>query len=364
MAPNTPALCAADSTAFKMWVVVSGIIGSDRRVYLCSRYDSAVAEPWTIRRLRAWMHPFLAEKGVESPQFCTDLLIASVLGCERLQTYLDVDRVATADELARLRDLVQRAGRHEPVQYLVGRWAFHGCELEVGPATLIPRPCTELLVEEAIRMAGTASDRSPSPLCIVDLCTGTGCIAIAVARALRAQRMGRRQLSWRAGEGMERAVSEADSLGGFRVIAADVVPAAVELARRNVVANKLESVVEVLQGDLDEALAGLGLEAAVDVLCANPPYISDLEWKDVPPNVRNWEPETALRGGADGLAMVRRVVECAPRLLRRGGGLLCEIAASQEQSALQIASSSGFKEAVVLRDLEGLPRLLRAQYAP
>jgi len=100
------------------------------------------------------------------------------------------------------------------------------------------------------------------------------------------------------------------------------------------------------------------------VLCANPPYISDVEWKDVPQNVRAWEPETALRGGTDGLGMVRQVVACEPRLLRRGGTLLCEIAASQEQPALQIASSGGLMEAVVLRDLERLPRLLRARDAP
>ena len=328
------------------------------------RYDSVVAEPWTIRRLRAWMNPFLAERGVESPQLCSDLLIAHVLGCERLEIYIDADRVATAEELAQLRDLVQRAGRHEPVQYLVGRWAFHGCELEVGPATLIPRPCTELLVEEAVRIVGAASEISSAPLCIVDLCTGTGCIAIAVARALRAQRTGRRQLAWKGSDANQRTASEVDSLRGLRVIATDVVPGAVELARRNVAAHRLESVIEVVQGDMDGALAGLGVEGTVDVLCANPPYISDVEWKDVPQNVRAWEPETALRGGTDGLAMVRQVVACAPRLLRRGGTLLCEIAASQEQLALQIASSSGLMEAVVLRDLERLPRLLRARYVP
>lgn len=309
------------------------------------------------------MNLFLEEKGVESPQLSSDLLIAHVLECERLRTYLDVDRVATAEELAKLRALVQRAGRHEPVQYLVGRWAFHGCELEVGPSTLIPRPCTELLVEEAVRIAGAACETG-APLCIVDLCTGTGCIAIAVARALRVQRTGRRQLAWKGPGADERGASEVDALRGLRVIATDVVPAAVELARRNVAANRLESVVEVVQGDLDGALADFGIEGNVDVLCANPPYVSDAEWKDVPQNVRAWEPETALRGGVDGLAVVRRVVECAPRLLRPGGVLLCEIAASQEQAARQIASSSGLMEAVVLRDLERLPRLLRARRTP
>ncbi len=310
------------------------------------------------------MNPFLAERGVESPQLCADLLLANVLGCERLQTYVDADRVATGDELARLRDLVQRAGRHEPVQYLVGRWAFHGCELEVGPSTLIPRPCTELLVEEAVRVAAAACEAGATPPCIVDLCTGTGCIAIAVARALRTLRTGRRQLAWKGSEQNERGGSDGEVLRGLRVIATDVVPAAVDLARRNVAAHRLESVVEVVQGDLDGALAGLGIEGTVGVLCANPPYISDVEWKDVPQNVRAWEPETALRGGVDGLDMVRRVVGCAPRLLRAGGVLLCEIAASQEQSALEIASSGGLSEAVVLRDLERLPRLLRARLDP
>jgi release factor glutamine methyltransferase len=309
------------------------------------------------------MSPFLADKRVESPQLCTDLLIAHVLGCERLQLYLDADREATAEELAMLRELVQRAGRHEPVQYLVGRWAFHGCELEVGPATLIPRPCTELLVEEAIRVLSDGGDEGATPLCIVDLCTGTGCIAIAVARALRAQRTGRRQLAWKGDGSSEPIASEAGARRGFRIIATDVVPSAVELARRNVAAHRLESFVEVIQGDLERALAPCGIDGTVDVLCANPPYISDVEWRDVPENVRGWEPESALRGGVDGLDMVRRVAGCAPRLLRGGGVLLCEIAASQEQAALEIAASAGLIEATVLRDLERLPRLLRARCA-
>ncbi len=332
-------------------------------MYLRPRYDSVVTEPWSIRRLRAWMSPFLAERGVESPQLCSDLLLAHVVGCERLALYLDADRVPTPEQLSKLRELVQRAGRHEPVQYLVGRWAFHGCELEVGPATLIPRPCTELLVEEAVRCATATGEVAATPLCIVDLCTGTGCVAIAVARALKAQRMGRRQLAWTGGGSNGPRATEEDALRGLRIVATDVVPAAVELARRNVAAHRLETVVEVVQGDLDGALADRGIDGAVDVLCANPPYIGDAEWADVPRNVREWEPESALRGGIDGLDLVRRVIECAPRLLRPGGVLLCEIAASQEHAALAIAASAALTDAVVLRDLEQLPRLLRAHRA-
>ena len=140
-------------------------------------------ESWTTRGLREWMRGFLQQKGIESAPACADLLLAHVAGCERMHLYMEPERPWTADELATLRALVARAARHEPVQFLVGSWGFHAADFEVAPCTLIPRPCTETLVEEALqwyRARGGGAVRA------IDLCTGTGCIAVSIALGFRA----------------------------------------------------------------------------------------------------------------------------------------------------------------------------------
>ncbi len=332
-----------------------------------------MAETWTVRRLRAWVKEYLTSRGVESPVVCADLLIAHALKCERMRLYMEVDRAATPSELEGLRALVQRAGRHEPVQYLVGSWSFFGCDLEVGPATLIPRPATESLVSEAIerlkaveslpsRASNGSADElsaSHSPLRIADLCTGTGCIAIAIARALCASRLGRRQLAW---QGQSAApTSDESPRCAIELFATELVPAAAALAQRNVDAHKMREVIRVEVGDLAESFVGRSFERSFDLICANPPYISDAEWQAVPKNVRDYEPASALRGGLDGLDFVRRIVSGAPTWLKAGGSLLVEISSSQGESAAALARAAQLNDVKILDDLEGHPRILAAR---
>jgi len=321
-----------------------------------------MAETWTVARLRSWMTPYLSERSVESAAVCADLLIAHVLSCERIALYMDPDRPASVDELAKLRGLVQRAGQHEPVQYLVGSWSFFGCEIEVGPCTLIPRPATESLVEEALRrVRGDAlPPTTRRPICIVDLCTGSGCVAIAIARSLIAARGGRKQLAWK-GQSATHDQDDASTQSGVRIYATEIVLEAVAMARRNVRSNGFDSVIEVLAGDLDAPLGGRGLEATVDVLCANPPYISDAEWAHAPRNVREYEPQSALRGGVDGLEFVRRILASASTWLKPDGTVLVEISSSQGTVAQVIAAEMGLREIQVLCDLEGHQRILAAR---
>ena len=322
-------------------------------------------ETWTVRRLRSWISTFLTEKSVDSPTVCADLLIAHVLGCDRMRLYMDPDRPANAEELAKLRGLVQRAGRHEPVQYLVGTWSFFGCEIEVGPATLIPRPATESLVEEALRLLRGSDGGllTVEEIRLADLCTGSGCVAIAIAKSLAAAHSGRKQLSWRK-QGAEvvdgAVVAEPPTRGGVRIYATEIVLAAAEMARRNVKSLGFDSLIEVLEGDLDAPLIGRELEGTLDLLCANPPYISDAEWAEVPKNVREFEPSTALRGGRDGLDFVRRIVSASPKWLKPSGSILVEISSSQGASATSIAADLGYRDIRILPDLEGHPRILAA----
>lgn len=325
-----------------------------------------MAESWTTRRLRTWIAGFLGERGVHAPGLCADLLLGHVLGCDRMALYMQADRPASPAELAQLRALVRRAGDHEPVQYLVGKWGFHGCELELDRSTLIPRPCTETLVEAALahlRGRGLLDQRSDRTVRVLDLCTGSGCIAIAIARGVHAARRARRALAWSAAEasqGDSPKPGEAVPVQGVRVIATDIVPEAVELAMRNVARLGLAASVDVRAGDLDGALGDDEARGGFELVCSNPPYVTSEEWARLDRNVRDYEPRSALDGGADGLDVVRRVISAAPRLLSPGGALLCEIGSGQGDAAIALARAAGLSEASVIADHEGLPRVLRA----
>ncbi len=333
-------------------------------------------ESWTTRGLRDWMRGFLQQKGIESAPACADLLLAHVAGCERMKLYMEPERPWTADELATLRALVARAGRHEPVQFLVGSWGFHAADFEVAPCTLIPRPSTEALVDAAL--AWIAEQPLGSVRSAIDLGTGTGCIALSILRAMRGRQRKGRVLAramhpeFPEAEGADesdgaeagtaklaavRAPSyDVDALPAF--VLTDLVPEAIELARRNAQRHGLSEHCVFRVGDAWSAMERT--DGPFDLVVSNPPYISDAEFAELAPNVAQWEPRTALHGGADGLDVVERIVQGAMARMRPGALLLVEIAASQERPAVELARSCGFREPSVLRDSDDLPRVLRA----
>jgi len=286
--------------------------------------------PWTTRRLLRWMMSHFESRGIDSPRVCAEMLLASTIGCERLALYMDQDRVASDPERARLREFVRRIVAHEPVQYVVGEAWFFSRPFHVSTATLIPRPSTERLVEEAISFL---RDGSASPRRVLDLCTGTGCIALSMASA--------------------RGVTA-------EVLATDCEPAAIELATRNAARHRCTAV-SFAVGDLYDAVEP---GACFDLITANPPYVSDSEWQALEPNVRLHEPPRALRGGADGLDLVRRVIAEAPARLVPGGMLLVEIGHAHRAQALALATgTAGLRDAEVLKDHEDLDRVLRVRRA-
>ncbi|MBL8991586.1 MAG: peptide chain release factor N(5)-glutamine methyltransferase [Phycisphaerae bacterium] len=299
---------------------------------------SGAPGPWTTRRLMAWMTEAFGRKGLDAPRLSAEILVSRVLGCERLRLYTDPDRPASPAELQTLRDLVGRALKHEPVQYLTAEAWFFGLPLLVDRRVLIPRPCTELIVEHVLQHArASTAHRSPDagPVRIADVCTGSGCIAVALARHLPAA----------------------------EILAADLSADALDVTAANAARHGVADRVEFLRGDLLDALPDR-VTAGLDYLVSNPPYISDAEWADVPPNVRDHEPELALRGGPDGLSLVRRLIEHAPGWLRPGGVLLVECAASNAGRAAELArSTAGLTAVSVLRDLEGHDRVVAAQRA-
>lgn len=291
---------------------------------------SPATTSWSTRRLLVWTTEHFTHKGVDSPRLSAEMLLSHVLSVPRLKLYMDPDRPASDLERAAFRELVERAAKHEPVDYLVGRAPFFSMMLKVNPNVLIPRPSTETIVEHVVQHAR----RTPGfhmPL-IGDVCTGSGAIAIALAK----------------------------HVPGSRVIATDISPEALAIARENAAEQKVTETIEFLQGDLLGPVAGKRFR----YLVSNPPYISDAEWAEVAPNVKDYEPTLALRGGTDGLAFIRPIIELAHLFLEQPGQLLVEIAASQKQAVLELAQrAAGLTNAQVLADHEGLPRVLVADRA-
>lgn len=316
--------------------------------------------PWTTRRLLAWMNTFLTEKGIDSPRHVAEILLSHVLRVERLGLYMDPDRELDPVELKELRELVARAAKHEPVQFLVGRWTFFGRDFDVAPCTLIPRPCTERLVERALAWY---RERGAGPARVLDLCTGTGCIAVSLSLGMRAiarpSGAGCRPISSKAVESSaEPALAEDSRADGeplVAVVASDVVAEAVALAARN--AARLGASVETRRGDLWAALAE---GEQFDLIVSNPPYVSDTEYAELEPNVKEYEPATALRGGRDGLDFVRRIADGAASRVRAGGLLLVEIGWKHGAAARGLFSGGEWSSVELLRDDEGHERVLVA----
>jgi release factor glutamine methyltransferase len=350
--------------------------------------------PWTVRALLGWIAGFLKDREVDSPRAVAEILLSDVLKTERLRLYMEPDRELEPEQLSALRALVARAGRHEPVQFLVGRWPFLGRDFEVAPCTLIPRPSTETLVERALgwyrefhRERGGVAVRA------LDLCTGTGCIAVSLALGMRAilrpDGVGCRPLEARGADSAANSAAAAvpviqrgdatsphaqgdaapasvdaaargASSEAIELVATDVVADAVSLARRNAARLGVAGAIDFRAGDLFAALAP---DESFDLVVSNPPYVTDEEYAALDRNVREFEPASALRGGRDGLDFVRRIVAEAPRRVRRDGLLLVEIGWKHRESALRLVSSRDWRDTEVLKDCDGLDRVLVAQRA-
>lgn len=298
---------------------------------------------WTTRSLLKWMSEAFAAKSLDSPRLCAELLLAHVIGCDRLRLYMDADRPAAPLERESLRGLVGRALRHEPVQYLVSEAWFFSLPFHVDRRVLIPRPCTEMIVEHVLQHARSEPGFAPGgAVTFADVCTGSGCIAIALLK----------------------------NLPHAHAVATDLSRDALAVARENAQRHKVLDRLDLLEGDLLAPLAAHPAGQHLHYLVANPPYIPDHEWRSADPaqavgkNVKEFEPELALRGGSDGLRYIRPLIEHAPERLRPRGHLLIEIAASTADAVLDIARANPMLASPrILNDLEGHPRALLASRA-
>jgi len=280
---------------------------------------------WTIRRVLDWTAKDFAARDLASPRLDAELIIAESLGVERIQLYLEYDRPLEASELERIRSMVERRRKREPVAYLLGYRDFYGRRFEVDQAVLIPRPDTETLIDRALVLLPLGEVSRA-----LDLCTGSGAIAITLA-------------------------AERPALA---VIATDISKDALRVADRNASSLGVQERVTFFEGDLFDALPKAQHFA---IITANPPYIPAPEIPTLQPDVAEWEPDLALSGGEDGLDICRRLLAAAPSFLEPSGRLLMEIGVNQASSVTELCEGvSGLRPECVHRDLGGIPRVFEA----
>ena len=284
--------------------------------------DAAKNDIWSIRRVLAWAADDLKRRGNEGGRLDVELLLGRVLKVDRIGLIMQSERPLLAAELAAFRALFKRRRLGEPVAYLLGEREFYGISLRVDARVLIPRPDSERLVEVALErtrarsMLGTA----------LDLCTGSGCVAIAFAR---------QRPTW-------------------NVTASDISPDALTLATENAHRTGAIRNLRLVQGSLFAAVSG----QRFDLITANPPYIATAELETLPVDVRDFEPRLALDGGPDGLDLVRQIAAQAPSQLAAGGVLALEIGADQGPATLGILEAHGYQELQLARDLGGRDRVV------
>lgn len=297
---------------------------------MAESHSPSAADVWTTRRLLAWIAEALTGAGVDSPRLCAELLLAHVIGCDRLRLYVESDRPASPIERTQLRELVSRALKHEPVQYLVGEAWFFSLPFAVDQRVLIPRPETETIVEAVLQQARATPELGRGV--IADIGTGSGCIITALLKNL----------------------PEAHG------IAVDTSPDALAVAKANAERHGVSDRLDLVESDLFAKFDAHPGARGLDVLVSNPPYIPDPEWDNVPANVRQ-EPVIALRGGPDGLQFIRPIVAGAAERLRPGGMLAVEFAESTADEVLALATAQPeLCDQRIERDFQGKPRVLIA----
>ena len=267
---------------------------------------------------------YLESKGVDSPRLQIELLLAHVLKVPRLKLYLDFERQLSEGELDRLRALVRRRGEREPLQYILGTTSFCGLEISVTPAVLIPRPETELLVEQAWKFLVSRGNQDAT---VLDFGTGSGCIAIAIAH----------------------------KFPRCEVHAIEASGEALQVARTNAERNGVK-----VHFNRGAAINDLTLPPTFDLVVSNPPYIPDAEVETLQPEVRDHEPRLALGGGREGLDFYRMIASQARGRLATEGSVMVELGHGQEGAVRAIFEGEGWPVKGVIADYTGTPRILIA----
>jgi release factor glutamine methyltransferase len=275
-----------------------------------------------VRRILTWATQDFAARGFDCPGLDAELLLSHALGVDRIRLIVDSNTVLEAEQLQGIRELIQRRRTGEPIAYILGRREFYGLEFRVDPRVLIPRPDTETLVGVALKRTETHSLYGKA----LDLCTGSGCVAIAISKA---------RTTW-------------------QLLATDASQDALAVARNN--AERLGALhnLTLRHSDLFDQIEA----TALDLITCNPPYIPAAEIAGLAPDIRNFEPRLALDGGDDGLQIIRRIVTHAKPFLSPGGVLAMEVGAGQASAVSALFEAAQYSEIERQRDYGGHERVV------
>jgi release factor glutamine methyltransferase len=283
-------------------------------------------ERWTMLKVITWTTEHFQKKGIDNPRLEAEVLLAHLMGIDRMGLYLNYATPLTEGERAAYRDMIQRRSAGEPSAYIMGYKEFWSLQFQVSPESLIPRQETEHLVEEAVRIG---KELRP-PIRVLEIGHGCGAVAIALATEL----------------------TEA------QIVATDISPGAHSLARENAEAHGVGERVQFILADLYPPG-----EESFGLIFSNPPYIPSGEILQLAPEVRDYEPLTALDGGEDGLRFFREIAKSAPNFLTEGGWLLLEMGMGQDAQVTAILQERGFTHIDIIPDYAGVRRVIRAQWA-
>ena len=275
----------------------------------CPGYNPTMQD-WTIQKLLNWTVDYFTEKGLDCPRLSAELLLSHVLQIKRIELYTQFDKPVEKQQLDTLHELVKRAAEHEPIAYLTGKTEFYSLELFITRDCLIPRPETELLVARAIEFLRSGTGKQS----VCDLCTGSGCIAAAIAK----------------------------NVPQAAITATDISDAALEIAARNIEKHGLSSRVKLLCGDLFDPVIPELDTGKFDLIVCNPPYVSSSELEKLDRNVKDYEPKAALSGGMNGLDIYCRIVEKAEQFLKSGGAMMLEIGYRQGLAVREMLEQAGY----------------------
>ena len=280
----------------------------------------------TVRDILNEASHALETVGIPSARLDAEVLLSFVLGCDRLEFLKNPEMSISEVQFSSFRNLVARRVRWEPVAYITGRKEFWTFTLEVNKDVLIPRPDTEVIVEETLEIYRKIDS---SEINILDIGTGSGAIALALAT----------------------------EISNARIVATDISAAALALAKKNARALKLDNKIEFHQGNLFELI-----EDVFDIIVCNPPYISAQDYEELPAGVKDYEPAIALLAGKKGTEFYEKLIYQAVEFLQKNGWLLMEIGAKQEKTVREMIEESGFYDSIEMRkDYAGLPRVMRAR---
>jgi release factor glutamine methyltransferase len=270
---------------------------------------------------------YLRQASVPNDLLDAQTLLAEALSRDRTYLIINFNKLLTNDELIKYQALIERRASGEPLQYIIGHQEFFGLEFEVTPDVLIPRPETEIIVEETIRIAQQVAFKRPL---IVDTGTGSGCLAVTLAR----------------------------EIDGLRAIATDISTAALSVAKRNAARHGMIARIDFIAADLFDPFTEIPF---ADIIISNPPYVSRQEVATLQREVRDWEPKVALTDFDDGLTFYRRLLRDAPVRLKPGGYLICEMGYTQSEAIAAMIDPAVWSAPRILKDLQEIPRTIVLQ---